>query len=355
MFTRSLPLFAFLVLNSAAGIYARAAPLTAVHRGADAYRIWRAAAIHALIQRGNQNSLATAAILRAEPIDGKATPKTTASAATADPTALSLASRASDMAPDDTAIGWIRLRVCALTPLCDIRGAATELRWLDPDNAAAWLPTLAAAQKEQDAMEIDRVLRHMAEGTRVDFYWNHVVVLMFDALRAVSKSLPGSFADSDATRLAFVERIAGAEILVHFSTLVDACRDSKTGTERRASCVTVARILRNSDTISAQLIGIALERRFAPADGKDARALAERRRVLEWRRRSAAQFDRPLLPWLRSAHARWRLAHMRTLRRQEDVNVAILRERGVPLDPPPPPPPPPQPPPPPEPLHMQLP
>ncbi len=300
--------------------------------------------------------MATAALLRAEDAAAKAQSNVILpNAAAPDNAALVLASRATGLAPDSTSIGWIRLRICALTAGCDIRGSATEMRWLDPDNGAAWLPTLAAAQKDGDTMEIDRVFRHMAEGTRVDFYWNRIVVLMFDALKAVSKSLPGSFADSDSARLAYVERIAGIEIVPHIAIVVDACRDSRPATQRRASCLKVSQILRNGDTIGAQLTGVGLEKHFASADGKDWRALSERRRVLEWRLTTAAEFDRPLLPWLKSSRARWRLARMRTMRRQEDVCIAVLRERGLPLDPPPAPPPPPSPPLPPEPLHLRLP
>lgn len=345
MSTHGLSVLVCVLIQSIAGLAAAAPP--AAHPAQDRYRAWRTIAIQLLTQRGDENSLATAALLRTEDAVVK-----TPSNATPDNAALVLASRATDLAPDSTSIGWIRLRVCALAVGCDIRGSATEMRWLDPDNGAAWLPTLAAAQKDGDTMEIDRVLRHMAEGTRVDFYWNRIVILIFDALKAVSKGLPGSFADSDAARLAYAERIAAIEIVPHVATLIEACRDSRPATGRRESCLKVSRILRNGDTIGAQLVGIGLEKHFASADGKDARALTERRRVLEWRLTTAAEFDRPLLPWLKSSRARWRLARMRTMRRQEDVCIAVLRERGLPLDPPPASPPP-QLPLPPEPLHLR--
>jgi hypothetical protein len=63
------------------------------------------------------------------------------------------------------------------------------------------------------------------------------------------------------------------------------------------------------------------------------RALTERRRELEWRVSAAAQFDAPVLPWLMNARARLRLAKMRSLPREEDVCIAILREHKMPVEP----------------------
>jgi len=334
MLPRRLPLIA-LWLAQAIAAPGAAAAVASARRADDGSKGRTAAVVTALRGRGDDKSLATAALV----------------GQSAD--ALVLATRAADLAPQDAAIGWIQLRVCALTANCDNRGFATEMRWLDPDNSAAWLPTLATAWQSADSVEIDRVLAHMASGTSVDFYWNPIVVMMFDALKAVSGRLSSRYASSDAARLAYVEHIAAAKIIPRFAPLIDACRQSKSGTPRRASCVAVARILRNGDTVNAQFAGIAIERRLLPVDGREYRALGERRRVLQWRVMTAAEFDRPLLPWLKSAHARWRLSHMRTMRREEDVILAVLRDHGMPLDPPPPAPPPTPPPAPPEPLHMQ--
>ena len=72
--------------------------------------------------------------------------------------------------------------------------------------------------------------------------------------------------------------------------------------------------------------------RLELADGKEARTLAERRRVLEWRE-SSANLDEGL-PWLMNAMARERIAEMRAESREEDVDIAFLRKHRLPLDPP---------------------
>ena len=87
-------------------------------------------------------------------------------------------------------------------------------------------------------------------------------------------------------------------------------------------------------TLVTQMAGFTLERRLTAPDGKEARSIAERRRVLEWRIATASQNDVPLFPWSTNALARARIAEMRAAPREEDVDIAILRKLRLPLEPP---------------------
>jgi len=295
---------------------------------ADAPLPWRAAAQQPLIARGDAGSLATAATLAF----GQARLKT--DPAKPEAAAADLAARAAALAPQSPAIGWVHLQLCAQAAGCDIRDAATTLRWVDADNAAAWLPSLAAAQKDKDTVEIDRILADMAQGARFDLYGNRIVVLMVDSLKKVRNDLPRQAPRSDLARLWISIGIVGEELLPSFSPLLEICREPSAGTERREACLKVSKIMQRSDAVIAQMGGFALEKRLVAPDGKEAQAIAERRRVLEWRRSAAAQFDTTLLPWVMNARARSRLAHMRALPREEDVCLAILREHGMATEPP---------------------
>jgi hypothetical protein len=288
------------------------------------------AAATALAARADANSLATAAALRYGGSAGNS------KAATADlkQSALELAARASDLAPQDASIGWLHLQLCSGTPACDIRDVATVLRWVDADNSAAWLQNLAVAQKDKDTTEVDRILNDMAQGAHFDLYWNRIVVLMVDALHAARADLPGGYAGSDSARLAAVNGIANGEIVPPFTALVDACRESSAIPERRELCLKLSKIMQRSDTIAAQIAGFGIERRLHAPDSKEARTIAERRHLLEWRVATAAKFDTALLPWTKNAHARALLAQMRANPREEDVCIAILREHKMALDPP---------------------
>jgi hypothetical protein len=308
-----------------------AAPRPSSHAEADKYQTWKSQAAALLIARADAHSLATAAALR---YGGTASGTKTALSSKPGSSAWELAARASELAPQDASIGWLHLQLCSGTPACDIRDVATVMRWVDADNGAPWLQALAAAQRDPEGTEVDRILADMAQGTRFDFYWNRIVVLMVDALDAVRDQLPTGFAASDAARLAAVSGIAGGEIIPPFAALVEACRESSAAPERREPCMKLSKIMQRSDTIAAQLVGFSIERHLLAPDSREARAIAERRHLLEWRAAAAAKFNDPLLPWTKNARARARLALMRAMPREEDVCIAILREHKVALYPP---------------------
>jgi hypothetical protein len=305
-------------------------PRLGSHAEADKYLTWRAEAATALSARADANSLATAAALR---YTGPAYVAKTVGPKLG-PSALELAARASELAPQNASIGWLHLQLCSGTPACDIRDVATVMRWVDADNGAAWLQTLATAQRDRDTTEVDRILADMAHGARFDFYWNRIVVLMVDALDAARDALPGGFAASDSARLTAVSGIASSEIIPPFTALVEACRESSAAAERRELCLKLSKTMQRGDTVVAQLVGFSIERHLLAPDSKEARAIAERRHVLEWRVAAAAKFDNPLLPWTKNARARARLVQMRAIPREEDVCIAILRQHKMALDPP---------------------
>jgi len=318
MIKRCLQALALVCTPSALAFALGAARGPADAPAAQKYQTWRADAALVLIARGDAGSLATAAAL---------------SFAARRSAAVELAVKASELEPDNPGIGWLRLQLCANTPGCDIRDAATIMRWIDAENGAAWLPTLAAAQKDKDTIETDRILTDMAQGVRFDLYWNRTVVLLFDALKSAGGALPAKYLPSDLSRLSEAMGIASAEIIPPFAPLFSACRDPADA-ERRDSCLKLSKIMQRGDTVIVQMAGFSMEKRLSPPDSREARTIAERRRVLEYRVSTARQFDEPMLPWLKNARARARVAQMRAIPREEDLDIAILRERRMPLEPP---------------------
>ena len=313
-----------IALSQPAAALATAAPGANAKSPADRFHAWRNEAILALSGRADANSAATAAALSFT--NSFAAPSSA-------PTALQLIARASDLAPDNAAIGWLHLQLCASTPTCDSRDAALVLRWVDPDNGAAWLDQLSTAHKDKDTIEVDRVLGDMARGTRFDLYYNQIMVMMFDALNGVRRELPSGVMASDTERLIALTGVATAEIIPPFSPLIDACRQSSAGSERREDCLTLAKSMQRGDTVIVQMVGFGIERRLIPADSREAKALAERKHLLEWRLSAASKLDASVLPWTQSARTRTRLAQMRLRPREEDVCIALLREHKMALEP----------------------
>jgi hypothetical protein len=301
-----------------------AAPTAKPASPADRYQDWRNEAVRALAARSDANSVATAAALSFT--NGVAAPSAASPA-------LRLIAQASELAPDNAAIGWLHLQLCAITPSCDSRDAAFVLRWVDPDNAAAWLAQLSTAHKDKDIIEVERVLADMAHATRFDLYYNQIMVMMFDALHAVRRELPGGIVASDSDKLTALAAVANAEIIPAFSSLIDACRESVAGSERREACVKLAKVMQRGDTVIVQMVGFGIERRLIPADSREAKNLAERKHLLEWRLAAAGKLDSAILPWTQSSRTRTRLAEMRLRPREEDVCIALLREQKMALEP----------------------
>src|SRR5579863_1357537 len=158
------------LLLALAAAHSAAASASKAHPGTESgkYAAWTAQAAQVLGARADANSLATAAALRLVGSGLKPDPSKSGLAA------LELAVRASELAPQNSAIGWLRLQLCAQVIACDMRDTATVMRWVDPDNAAAWLSTLAVAQRDKDTTEVDRVLGDMARESHFDFYWNRI-------------------------------------------------------------------------------------------------------------------------------------------------------------------------------------
>jgi hypothetical protein len=313
-----------IAVSNAAAASALAVPAMNSKSEAYKFQVWRNEAVRTLAARGDANSLATAAALDFT---------SSYAAPSAAPAALHLIARASDLAPEGAAIGWLHLQLCAAAPNCDSRDVATVLRWVDPDNGAAWLSQLSTAYKDRDTIEVDRVLGDMARGTRFDLYYNQLMVLMFDALNAVRHELPGGVVASDTAKLTALAGVANAEIIPPLSPLIDSCRESTPYSERRDDCLKLAKIMQRGDTVIVQMVGFSIEKRLVPPDSKEAKSLAERRHLLEWRFAAAGKLDSSILPWTQNARTRTRLAEMRLRPREEDVCIALLREHRMPLEP----------------------
>src|ERR1700677_4333640 len=220
-----------MAMSQPAAALATTAPAAKSAAPSNKYHVWRDEAVRALAARTDANSVATAAALSFT---------TSFAAPAAAPAALQLIARASELAPENAAIGWLHLQLCATAPSCDSRDPAFVLRWVDPDNAAAWLAQLSTAQKDKDTIEVDRVLGDMARATRFDLYYNQTMVMMFDALNGGRRELPGGVVTSDTAKLATLAGVANAELIPAFSPLIDACREAA-GSERREDCRKLAR------------------------------------------------------------------------------------------------------------------
>ena len=280
---------------------------------------WTVDAAQRLATRGEAKSLATAAVLllSANAVGAKEGVR-----------ALDLAERAALAAPDDHPIGWIHLRVCEQTPGCDLPGVATTLRWTDADNAAPWMPMLAAAIRDKDDQAMEHALTGMAEGKRFYLYRNPTVTMLFDAVKAGGIAAPPGLTNADRARLDASVSFS-ARIIPPLRAVAEACKDVQTRPRRHEACVRIAALLQRSDTVAAQAEGYAVQKRLFPPDAREVRTAVERLKNLESRMRAERRFETAFLPWFNNRLALHRLALMRQFAREEDVMNAILREHHI--------------------------
>jgi len=280
---------------------------------------WSVGTARELAARGDAKSLATAAVLlqSANPIGANDALR-----------AIDLADRAAEEAPDDNAIGWVRLRICEQTPGCDLQGVATTLRWVDADNGAPWLSMLAAAMKDKDEQAVDHALSGMAGAKRFSLYWNQTVTMVFDALKSAAVIAPPGMSNADHSRL---DVAYGLSIIVipPFRPISEACKDARALSRHHDVCVKIVALLQRGDTLVSQGEGYAVQKRLFPPDSKEVRMAVEHQKNLESKMRAERKFETAFLPWFNNRLALHRLALMRQFPREEDVMNAVLREHHI--------------------------
>jgi hypothetical protein len=284
---------------------------------------WSVGTARQLAARGDAKSLATAAVLLQSANSWGASDGLHA---------IDLADRAALAAPDDHAIGWIRLRICEQTPGCDLPGVATTLRWVDADNAAPWLSMLAAAIRDRDEQAVDHALAGMAGAKRFYLYWNPTVTMVFDTLKGAGAKAPPGMSNADHTRL---DVAYGLSILVipPLRPISEACKEVVAKSRHHEACVKVAALLQRGDAVVSQNEGYAVQKRLFAMDSREARTALERQKNLETRMRAERRFETAFLPWFNNRLALHRLSLMRQFPREEDVMNAVLREHHIYGDP----------------------
>lgn len=208
--------------------------------------------------------------------------------------------------------------------------ARAAARWqaLEPDNLAAWL-----AGNEAGVM-----LAALPRATRYDGHLYPRVRLIADALAAFPPTdderaalLPPDARVDDA-QLAVIAAL-GIDLAVAmpaFNGLTQQCRDPALAATpgRREACRHVAQGLVSSDTLLAESVGIGMLDRLAatPAEQAEARRL---RRGFDWRMQQRIALDGE------DGANFIRLFRDPSVRDERELTGRMLREAGIPREPPP--------------------
>ncbi len=195
--------------------------------------------------------------------------------------------------PDDRFVQWIA--ALAGNAGEHNESAVARVRQLEPDNAAAWTLTL------DTATETAEMLRHAASATRYDEHAGAPILLLHAAFRRHPMSAElGESADDGIERhnpgsiTAFVGAmsIVAANLSVAPSAnVLRTCKSdaAKADAAVRADCVTLARLMLNSDSsLMAVMVG---ESTLRALDAFDAADAGRARQLAWWRSQSNSTIE----------------------------------------------------------------
>jgi len=239
--------------------------------------------------------------------------------------AWSLISGATSQAPNRADLAYLQASLCQLMEGCQPEPYEARVRKLDPGNGAIWMRALAEAQRQKETTVEAQILDAIGHAQRFDVYWNPLVASI-----TFARIAKGSGANA-----ALSETIdwLGSTIVPQFQPLTLACSRTRTTEQPWAErCRRAARVLMNSDTYIAESIGTVLAQQVAMQPTEQTQ-LKERARTSRYLWRTYAELTNSQVE--RDKFSLQLLELMRKLRREQDVQLAVVRWARRPVTPPP--------------------
>jgi hypothetical protein len=317
------------------------------------WRALQAELAHHIQVRGDARQQLVAAMLLAWPIAAEAPSALRAAAAARLPEAQAIFARARAGTGDPWVL-WMAATDCRFgAALCDRDGAIDALLRIEPDNAAVWLLALDRARHRDDRDAQLAALQGMAASTRYDQYYLTAIRAWTEAFaalpeqsgfeRLVARTMtddPGAALDEDSLRALAGLHGLGAAWAFGFpplSTFADLCMpEDLAGEAWQEACRGAAQVLAQSDTLVSIGVGVSVAFRFA-ADDAARSALEQRRLEKDWLLDSFSLLDLDGfgaddaldVTEAKTIVERWRAASS-----EVDLFHSLLREQGMPLQPP---------------------
>jgi hypothetical protein len=238
--------------------------------------------------------------------------------------ALTLMEQAVQQAPQRADLAYLHARLCLQIDGCAPEPLDARLRKVDPTNAVVWVNALAAAQLANDIPAETQVLEAMARSQRFHLYWNPLVAnLSLTRIHSGQRPQP-ALTDT-------IGWLAGTLVppLRRFTVGCNQTRTADAQWEQR--CRRIANLLMNSDTYIVESLGLKLAKQVtgeAAARAKLDERLRTRRYLWQLSGEIAASHVE------KDKLAAKQIELMRTLPREQDVFLAIVRWAGMPTIPP---------------------
>ncbi len=238
--------------------------------------------------------------------------------------AWSLISAATREAPERVDLAYLQAALCGHIEGCQPETYEARVRTLDPGNAAIWMRSLAIAQRRRDTAVEAQILDAIGRSQRFDVYWNPLVSSLTG-----TRVARGAYVNASLSEMI---QWLGDTIVPQLQPLTIACSRTRTSEPQWAErCRRVARVLMNADTYVAESVGTALALQV-PENAAEQAKLSERARTSRYVWRVYAEITNSQIE--RDKFALQLLNLMRKLRREQDVQLAVVRWSGRPVTPP---------------------
>lgn len=237
---------------------------------------------------------------------------------------LDLIDRAETFAPQHPELVWVHLAICERLN-CGARAQiVAHLQALDPDNGFAWsLDLQSLPPSGSDA--ITTVIARMSAARRMTLYWNQLDVMMVDALAVASPS------QDLAARGIYALGLLAADPTPPLQAIYRACSPEQLDLRgRRAACTAAAARMEESDTVLTQSLALRMQERWWPASSPQRVVLRAKRRQLDYLMTMSSR----IRPWRMNRDMAVRIEAARSTTREEDVERAVIKSMGLPLEPP---------------------
>ncbi|MDB6042285.1 MAG: hypothetical protein JWM63_836 [Gammaproteobacteria bacterium] len=278
---------------------------------AESFRAERNRAVEALIAQATPSNLAAAALL-APPGDLSAREP------------LGLIERAEALAPQRTELVWLHLAICERLK-CDAKAQIeARLQALDPDNGFVWTSDLERAKSSGSDAAVTAAIAQIGARPRMTFYWNQLEVMMVDALAVSNPS------QSLATRGTAAIGMLAAQAIPALQPMSKACRLEQLDLSgRRAACAAMVARLEQSSTVLTQSLALSLQERWWPAGSPQRDIVRAKRRRLDYLMTTSSR----IRWWRMNRDMAVRINAARWSDREEDVELAMVKSFGLPLEP----------------------